>query len=98
MDRYPVLVVGAKPEPVRRLSAVLGDQQVRVADDARAARAALQKGHPATAVVAIGATPSQDSLHLVRELAESVSYAREGPYNVLRAVLVIPDPNSETPT
>ena len=36
-------------------------------------------------------------VHLVRELAESVSYAREGPYNVLRAVLVIPDPNSETP-
>ena len=37
-------------------------------------------------------------VHLVRELAESVSYAREGSHNVLRVVLVIPDPPSETPT
>jgi serine/threonine-protein kinase RsbW len=36
-------------------------------------------------------------VHLVRELAEKVSYAREGRHNVLRVVLVIPDPPSEHP-
>jgi pilus assembly protein CpaE len=69
MDGYPVLIVGAKPEPVQRLVAALGHQQVRTAADVAEARAALGRGSPATAVVAIGAAQQGEPLQLVRDLA-----------------------------
>ena len=34
-------------------------------------------------------------VHLIRELAESVSYSREGPHNILRVVLISPLPPDE---
>jgi pilus assembly protein CpaE len=78
MDRYPVLFVGVKPEPVQRLAAALGQQAVRTAETAGAARAALEEGHPATAVVAMAAGP--EALRLVRDLsARGIPVAAVGP-------------------
>lgn len=37
-------------------------------------------------------------VHLIRELAESVSYSREGPHNILRVVLRSPSPPIESTT
>jgi pilus assembly protein CpaE len=91
MDTYPVLVVGVKSEVVQRLAAALGHQQVRTAEDAPAARAALQKGRPATAVVSLGAAASAEPLQLVRELgAEGIPViavgARKEPELILAAL------------
>ena len=69
MDRYPVLMVGARPEVVQRLVAALGHQQIRSAESPAEARAALQRGQPATAVVSLGDDASPEPLQLVRELA-----------------------------
>jgi pilus assembly protein CpaE len=69
MDTYPVLVVGAKPEILQRLTTAFGHQQVRAAEDAAAARASLQKARPASAVVPVGTPALTDSLHVVAELA-----------------------------
>jgi sigma-B regulation protein RsbU (phosphoserine phosphatase) len=35
-------------------------------------------------------------VHLIRELAESVSYSREGPHNILRVILRSPPPPEES--
>lgn len=88
MDRYPVLIVGARPDVVQRLVAALGQQQVRSAERAADALAGLQKAQPATAVVSLGADRSLEPLQLVRDLtAQGVSVIAMGARSDAESIL-----------
>jgi pilus assembly protein CpaE len=90
MDRFPVLMVGVRPEGVQRVVAALGHQQVRIAGDVASARASLQKGRPAAAVVSVGAGQHAEALHLVRELAgQGVPVVTVGPRKESDLILAV---------
>jgi pilus assembly protein CpaE len=70
VERYPILIVAAKPEVEARLAAAVGQPKgIRTIADWRAARASLGKAVPAVALVELPAADGAEAVELARELA-----------------------------
>jgi len=69
MDKKTILLVAVRPDVQTALAEALGARATHLVDDVAAARAAVGKGAPAAAVLAISDRSQAEALDLIRDLS-----------------------------
>jgi len=69
MDKKTILLVAVRPDVQTTLAEALGARATHLVDDVSAARAAVGKGAPAAAVLALSDRSQTDALDLIRDLS-----------------------------